>query len=240
MLDFSRDKKPCIVTKLKTFSTKVPLARVSWPSAPSLSSVTVWPGPASTANWRELKSTTTSAAPPVPATPRLISTLRSLALAVRPSMPTKPTLPAVALSVVNLRAVAVLPAGNTSVIRARPNATSDRRRPIAVACPPLRPANASTPLPPIVSKSVLMTVAALASAWFSDTTPSLSMTVSLRFSSANPPDTWKNPNASSVRFALARINRPCEPAILRSSVLLVPVLTVSAVFRSPDVPLLKP
>ena len=40
-------------------------------------------------------------------------------------------------------------------------------------------------------------------------------------------------------LALARSKRPCEPSMLSSSVLLMPVAIVSAVLRAPAVPLTK-
>ena len=239
LLLFSSEMNPLKVTKLKRLSSRLPLARVSCPKAPSLSRVTVTPGPARTSSWRAPWSTTRSAAPPVPAMPRLISTLRSVALAVKLSMPTMLIALALALRVLKLRALAVLPLDSFSVIKARPKSTPERLKPMALALPPLMPAKACRALPPRVSKSVWILLGALASAGSSDRLPSLRKKLSVRFSIAKLPATCKKPKASISRLALARSKRPCAPFIRRSNVLLMPVATLRAVLRSVVLPVFK-
>ena len=54
LLDDSTVKLPFKLTKLKRLISSVPMALVSSPNDPSLSSVTVASGPASTSSWRPL------------------------------------------------------------------------------------------------------------------------------------------------------------------------------------------
>ena len=230
-VDFCSDRKPSTCTKPSTSSVRLPLARVSSPRLPSLSSVMVLSGPLATSYCRNPWSSTMSSAPPVPLTPRLISTLRSLALAVKPSSPTTPMLPAVAFSVVKLRGVAVLPSSSVSLASSRPKSTSLSDRPIASAVPPFRPANACTPLPPMVSTRAWISVGAWASSSSSEITPSLRKKLSSLLSIAKPPLTWKKPKTSSSRLPEARSSRPCAPSIVSPMLLPGPVATLSAVRR---------
>ena len=166
--------------------------------------------------------------------PRLISTSSSVAPTSTPSNPTKDTPSAVALSVVNSRAVALLPSGSRSVISARPKSTPLSARPMRSSLSPLMPANASSPLPPMVSRSASICVGALASSSSSDTTPSLSTNSASRRSTASCPLTWKKPKAFTVIRPAARVSSPCAPSIVISMSLSLPrpVRTVSAVSRS--------
>ena len=231
LVDLSSETKPLKVTKLKALMANVPLARVSWPRAPSVSRLMVTSGPASTSNWRAPWSMTMSGLPPVPAMPRLISTFKSVALAVRPSTPTRATSPALAFKVLNLRAVAVLPCGNTSVMSAKAKSTWDRERPRAFAVPPLTPAKASTPVAPMVRTSALISVAFLALVGSSLTTPSLRIKLSVFFSSAKAPATCTKPKTSMSRLALALRSRPCAPSMSMAMLLLAPVATRMALLR---------
>ncbi len=173
-----------------------------------------------------------SSCAPLPGTPRLISTSSSVALASTPSMPTNATSPAVALRVVKVRAVALLPSGNRSLMSARPKSTSAKARPMRSGLLPLTPAKASSPLPPTVSRSAAITVGARARAGSSERTPSLRVSsVSLR-SMANCPATWKKPNTSRLSSPAARVSSPSAPSSVISMLLSGPVATVSAVRRS--------
>ncbi|GAA4332673.1 hypothetical protein GCM10023144_22990 [Pigmentiphaga soli] len=87
------------------------------------------------------------------------------------------------------------------LISARPTFTPDRSRPSASSVPPLMPAKACAPDAPIVSKST------------STVESSANVTVSLLFWIANPPLTWKNPNASMVRVPLACSSEPLAPSM---------------------------
>ena len=166
--------------------------------------------------------------------PRLISTSSSVAATSTPSSPTNDTPSAVALTVVNSRAVSVLPSGSRSVINATPKSTPLSARPMRSSLPPLMPANASSPLPPMVSRSASICVGAWAFSGSSDTTPSLSTKAASRRSTASCPRTWKKPKASTVSRPAARVSSPAAPSIVISMSLSLfrPVRTVSAVKRS--------
>ena len=75
---------------------------------------------------------------------------------------------------------------------------------------------------------------ALALVGSSDTTPSLSVKLASRRSTASCPLTWKKPKASTVSSPAARVSSPSAPSIVISMSLsaLRPVRTVSAVRRS--------
>ena len=156
---------------------------------------------------------------------RVISRLIALASTVRPVTPTKLAPVADALSAVHSRAVWPC-AGVFSVSSARPKFTPVRFKPVGSALPPLMPAKALRPEPPMSSCSTTTGVAD-SSAGVLLRLPSLTLAVLLF--SAKAPETRKKPKASIVRLPEASISSPLEPSILSDRVLVAPVETDSEV-----------
>ena len=145
----------------------------------------------------------------------------ALALTVRPDTPTKFAPVAEALTAVHSRARAGA-VGFFSVWIASAKFTPVRFKPVGSALPPLMPAKALRPEPPMVSCSTVtafvdsLTLAVLARS------PSLTVVVFLF--SARAPETWKKPKASMVRLPEALVTSPSEAA--RSSVTVLGLETV--------------
>ena len=117
-------------------------------------------------------------------------------------MPLNSALAAVACRLVKRRA-----ASSGSLISASPKSTCPSFSPTSSALPPLMPANASMPLPPMVMSCASSIVE-----------PSDKVTSWLRCSIAKPPSTLRKPNRSTSRFPAALMTSPSEPFRLRLSV----------------------
>ena len=144
---------------------------------------------------------------------RLTFTVTASAATFSPSTPTKDA-PPVACALRHSRATwpsLICCSVSFSVFTATAKSTSLSTKPSALACPPLTPANASTPLPPISSCCTATGSADSSSSGVP--VRSASLTVDSRFSIANPPLTWKKPARSIVRLPDARVSSPRLPSI---------------------------
>ena len=151
----------------------------------------------------------------------MISRLIALAETVRPETPTKFAPVALAFSAVH--SLAVWPcAGFFSVKSARPKSTPVRFRPVGSLLPPLMPAKALRPEPPMSSCSTATGVAASLSGVVNGRSPSV--TLALLRLSASAPETRKKPKASTVMLPLALVTSPKDAA--RSSVIVLGLATV--------------
>ena len=140
--------------------------------------------------------------------------------------PTKPTKPALACSVVHLRAGVVLPEATCSVSMARPKFTPVIDRPSWLAVPPLMPAKAVKLLPPTLSRSTLTVSAVFCPVCLA------SFTAAVLLSIAKSPSTWKKPYTFSTKWPLARFISPLAPSIVSAIVLVVPVAMRITVLRA--------
>ena len=144
---------------------------------------------------------------------RLTLTVTASAATVSPSTPTKAA-PPVACALRHTRATwpsSICCWLSFSVFTATAKSTSLSTKPSALACPPLTPANASTPLPPINSCCTATGCADSSSSGVP--ARSASLTVDSRFSIAKPPLTWKKPARSIVRLPDARVSSPRLPSM---------------------------
>ena len=139
---------------------------------------------------------------------------------VKPETPTKFAPVAEALTAVHSRATAGA-VGFFSVWIASAKFTPVRFKPVGSALPPLMPAKAVRPEPPIVSCSTTTGVAD-SSAGVPLRLPNL--TVPVLLFSANAPETCKKPKASMVRLPLALVTSPRLAA--RSSVIVLGLAVV--------------
>ena len=147
---------------------------------------------------------------------------------VRPSTPTKPALPTSACRLVQRRAT--LPAATSealsdSPMTAKARLTSLMLRPIALACPPLTPAKACSPLAPMSSMSTATGV--LDSLMLPVAATSASVTLPLFFSMPKAPEVCTKPNTSSVSMPVALSSWPSPASRFKVRLLgaaVVPVL----------------
>ena len=148
--------------------------------------------------------------------------------------PRKVTVLAVAFSAVHFKLST--PTSPTLGIRtASAKATLERDKPIAsgLLAEPFRPANAVRPEPPMANKSVSTSVV------------SARTIVSLDFSKAKLPSTWKNSATASVKLPRARVSCPSSAPMSNVSVVIGPVLTMrfwalkSTIRASAEAPLIS-
>ena len=174
--------------------------------------------------------------PSVLINPLFTSTVNVLAAIVKPSTPTNETLSTPACKLVHFFSGAVLVGvAGFSLASTSANSVPVSFRPSSSAVPPFNPANAFTLLAPIVNTFTSVSTTSA---------PVRTITVSLFFSNAKPPLTWKNPKTSTSRFPFALIRSPFVPSISNLKLLAVPVETLSSVarvvVRLPSASLVKP